>query len=38
MDMNFQRIYDKSENAAVAVAVALFMLFHFGMLVLFNLV
>lgn len=36
--MNFQNIYDKSENTAVAVAVVLFAIFHFGLLYLFAVV
>lgn len=36
--MNFQKIYQRSENLAVAVGVTLFIVFHFGMLYLFELV
>ncbi len=36
--MNFQRIYDNSENTAVAIAVVLFAVFHFGLLYLFAVV
>ncbi len=36
--MNFQRIFEKSENSAVMVGVALFIVFHFGMLYLFGIV
>ncbi len=36
--MNFQKIYEKSENTAVFYAVLIFIVFHFGMLLLFNLV
>lgn len=28
--MNFQQIFEKSENVAVAVLVGLFAVFHFG--------
>lgn len=31
-----QRIFEKSENAAVFVTVLIFLLFHFGMLLLFR--
>lgn len=33
-----QKIFDKSENAAVFITVAVFIVFHFGMLFLFRLV
>lgn len=33
-----QRIFEKSENAAVLVTVLIFIVFHFGMLLLFRLV
>jgi hypothetical protein len=33
-----QKLFSKSENSAVAYAVALFIVFHFGMLYLFSLV
>jgi hypothetical protein len=36
--MNMQKIFEKSENSAVAYAVAIFVAFHFGMLFLFGLV
>ena len=36
--MNMQRIFEKSENSAVVVAVAVFIVFHFGMLMLFDIV
>ncbi len=36
--MNFQKIFEKSENLAVSVAVALFIVVHFGMLILFEVV
>jgi hypothetical protein len=36
--MNFQRIFEKSENSAVMVGVTLFIVFHFGMLYLFGIV
>ncbi len=36
--MNFQKIYQRGENLAVAVGVTLFIVFHFGMLYLFELV
>lgn len=34
--MNLQRIFEKSENTAVAVVFALFIVTHFGMLFLFG--
>ncbi len=34
----FQSIFEKSENAAVMAGVALFIVFHFGMLYLFGIV
>lgn len=34
----FQSIFQKSENSAVMVGVALFIVFHFGMLYLFGIV
>jgi hypothetical protein len=36
--MNMQKLFEKSENSAVIAAVALFILFHFGMLYLFEIV
>lgn len=33
-----QKIFEKSENAAVFVTVAIFIVFHFGMLWLFKVV
>lgn len=36
--MNFQSIYESSENLAVTVGVAIFIVFHFGALYLFGLV
>jgi len=30
--MNFQKLFEKSENTAVAVMFALFLVTHFGML------
>lgn len=36
--MNMQKIFEKSENSAVMVAVTIFIVFHFGMLMLFELV
>ncbi len=36
--MSFQKIFEKSENVAVMVGVALFIVFHFGMLYLFGIV
>jgi len=36
--MSFQKIFQSSENLAVAVGVAIFIIFHFGMLYLFDLV
>jgi len=33
-----QKIYEKSENSAVFVTVAIFIIFHFGMLYLFKIV
>lgn len=36
--MNMQKAFQKSENTAVFYAVAIFIVFHFGMLYLFNLV
>lgn len=36
--MNFQRIFESNENAAVLIGVALFIVFHFGMLFLFEMV
>lgn len=33
-----QRIFEKSENAAVFVTVLIFIVFHFGMLFLFRIV
>jgi len=34
--LNVQKLFAKSENAAVAYIVALFFVFHFGMLFLFE--
>jgi len=36
--MNFQKMFNKSENLAVTAAVAVFIVFHFGMLYLFDVV
>lgn len=36
VQMNFQKIYQSSENMAVAVGVTVFIVFHFGMLYLFD--
>ncbi len=36
--MNFQKLFLRSENLAVALGVAIFIVFHFGMLYLFDLV
>jgi hypothetical protein len=36
--MNMQKIFEKSENTSVMVAVAIFFVFHFGMLYLFEVV
>jgi hypothetical protein len=36
--MNFQKIFERSENTAVIIGVALFIVFHFGMLYLFEVV
>lgn len=36
--MNFQKIFESSENLAVAIGVLVFLVFHFGMLYLFGLV
>jgi hypothetical protein len=36
--MSFQKIFQSSENLAVAVGVAIFIIFPFGMLYLFDLV
>ena len=36
--MNMQKLFEKSENAAVVAAVAIFIVFHFGMLMLFDIV
>ncbi len=33
-----QKLYEKSENTAVIAAVTLFVVFHFGMLYLFDIV
>ncbi len=33
-----QKIFEKSENSAVFVTVAIFIIFHFGMLYLFRIV
>jgi hypothetical protein len=33
-----QKLFSKSENSAVTYAVAIFIVFHFGMLYLFSLV
>jgi hypothetical protein len=33
-----QKIFDKSENTAVLVTVLIFLVFHFGMLMLFKIV
>ncbi len=35
---NFQKIFESNENSAVFLGVALFIVFHFGMLFLFDLV
>lgn len=32
LPMNFQKLFEKSENTAVAVIFALFLVTHFGML------
>lgn len=34
--MNFQKIFQSSENLAVAIGVAIFIVFHFGALYLFD--
>jgi hypothetical protein len=36
--MNMQKLFNKSENSAVVAAVAVFIVFHFGMLMLFDIV
>lgn len=36
--LNMQKMFRKSENVAVTYGVALFFVFHFGMLFLFELV
>lgn len=36
--MNFQKLFEKSENSAVLYGVVLFAVFHFGMLLLFDLI
>jgi hypothetical protein len=36
--VNLQKLFEKSENSAVAVAVTIFIVFHFGMLMLFDIV
>lgn len=36
--MNMQRLFEKSENSAVVAAVTIFAIFHFGMLLLFDIV
>lgn len=36
--MSFQKVYERSENTAVFYAVLLFIVFHFGMLLLFSLI
>ncbi len=36
--MNLQKLFDQSENSAVFAAVAIFIVFHFGMLYLFEIV
>ncbi len=36
--MSLQKIFEKSENRAVAVIVILFIVLHFGLLYLFSLV
>lgn len=36
--MNMQKMFEKSENTAVMAAVAIFVVFHFGMLYLFEVV
>jgi hypothetical protein len=36
--MNMQKMFEKSENSAVFAAVAIFIVFHFGMLYLFDVV
>jgi hypothetical protein len=33
-----QKLFERSENSAVVAAVAIFVVFHFGMLVLFDIV
>jgi len=33
-----QKIFDKSENTAVFITVLIFLVFHFGMLLLFRIV
>lgn len=33
-----QKIFEKNENAAVFIAVLIFLVFHFGMLLLFKIV
>ncbi len=37
LQINFQNIYQSSENMAVAIGVAMFIVFHFGILYLFGL-
>lgn len=34
----FQKVFQSSENAAVVLGVAIFIVFHFGMLYLFDVV
>lgn len=36
--MNMQKLFESSENSAVVAAVAIFIIFHFGMLYLFDIV
>jgi hypothetical protein len=36
--MSFQKIFQSNENMAVAIGVAIFIVFHFGALYLFDLV
>ena len=36
--MNMQKLFERSENSAVVAAVTLFVVFHFGMLLLFDIV
>ncbi len=36
--VNMQALFEKNENSAVAAAVMIFIIFHFGMLMLFDIV